>query len=70
MHRSKIGFQNGPIAYYRWAISVKGLSSMRLHRELGIYQKSAYFMGQRNRSAREGYSGSMFGPVEVDEGFF
>lgn len=43
---------------------------MRLHRELGISQKSAYFMGQRTPSARESYSGSMFGPVEVEEAVF
>ena len=70
MHRSKICFQNWAIAYYLWAISVKGVSSLRLHRELGITQKSAYFMGKRIRTACESYSGSMFGPVEVDEAFF
>ena len=70
MHRSKIGFQKWAIAYYLWSVSVKGVSSMRLHRELGITQKSAYFMGQRIRAACESETGKMFGPVEVDEAFF
>ena len=51
MHRSKIGFQKWAIAIYLWSTSLKGVSSMRLHRDLNITQKSAYFMGQRLREA-------------------
>ena len=51
MHRSHIGFQKWAIATYLWSVSLKGVSSMRLHRDLKITQKSAYFMAQRLREA-------------------
>lgn len=53
MHRSKINFQQWAIGFYLWSTSLKGVSSMKLHRELGITQKSAYFMAQRLRKAWE-----------------
>ena len=43
---------------------------MKLHRDLGITQKSAWFLAQRLRSALS-QEGAMFaGPVEVDETYF
>ena len=44
---------------------------MKLHRDLGITQKTAWFMQQRIREAfaHEG-STSFDGPVEVDEAYF
>ncbi len=68
MERSKIGYQKWAIAIYMWATSLKGTSSIKLHRELGITQKSAYFMAQRLREAWPPTSNeTMGGPVEVDE---
>ena len=67
MHRSKIGLQKWAIAIYLWSVSLKGVSSMRLHRDLKITQKSAYFMAQRLREAWTEGHGGMTGPVEVDE---
>ena len=69
MHRSKIGFQKWAIAIYLWSVSLKGVSSMRLHRDLKITQKSAYFMAQRLREAWSDSPTAMTGPVEVDETF-
>ena len=69
MHRSKIGLQKWAIAIYLWSTSLKDVSSMRLHRDLKITQKSAYFMAQRLREAWSDSPGSMLGPVEVDETF-
>ena len=69
MHRSKIGLQKWAIAIYLWSVSLKGVSSMRLHRDLQITQKSAYFMAQRLREAWSDSPGGMLGPVEVDETF-
>ena len=69
MHRSKIGLQKWAIAIYLWSTSLKGVSSMRLHRDLKITQKSAYFMAQRLREAWSDSPGGMLGPVEVDETF-
>ena len=67
MHRSHIGLQKWAIGIYLWSVSLKGVSSMRLHRDLNITQKSAYFMGQRLREAWAEGHGGMAGPVEVDE---
>ena len=67
MHRSKIGLQKWAIAIYLWSVSLKGVSSMRLHRDLKITQKSAFFMAQRLREAWTEGHGGMAGPVEVDE---
>ena len=67
MHRSKIGLQKWAIAIYLWSVSLKGVSSMRLHRDLKITQKSAYFMAQRLREAWSESPRGMLGPVEVDE---
>ena len=69
MHRSHIGLQKWAIAIYLWSVSLKGVSSMRLHRDLKITQKSAYFMAQRLREAWSDSPGGMLGPVEVDETF-
>ena len=69
MHRSKIGLQKWAIAIYLWSTSLKGVSSMKLHRDLKITQKSAYFMAQRLREAWSDSPGGMLGPVEVDETF-
>ena len=69
MQRSKIGYQKWAIGIYLWATSLKGVSSMRLHRDLNITQKSAYFMAQRLREALADPTGVMAGPVEVDETF-
>ena len=67
MHRAKIGLQKWAIAVYLWTTSLKGVSSMKLHRDLKITQKSAYFMAQRLREAWTEGHGGMAGPVEVDE---
>ena len=42
---------------------------MRLHRDLKITQKSAYFLAQRLREAWSEHASDMAGPLEVDETF-
>ncbi len=56
-------------AIYLDTTSLKGVSSMKLHRDLGITQKSAWHMQQRIREAfaAEGPTVMFGGPVEVDE---
>ena len=56
-------------AIYLDTTSLKGVASMKLHRELGITQKTAWFMQQRIREAfaDQGPAVLMEGPVEVDE---
>jgi len=70
MERSKISYQSWVIAIFLWSTSLKGVSSMKLHRDLKITQKSAYFMAQRLREAWMDFGGKMSGPVEVDEAYF
>lgn len=70
MHSSKIGYQKWAIAIYLVTTSLKGVSSMKLHRDLGITQKSAWHMLQRIRKAYDEISVMFGGESEVDESFF
>ena len=67
MHNSPIGCQKWMIAIYLLTTNLKGVSSMKLHRDLGISQKSAWFMAMRIRETFQGEGGEFAGPVEVDE---
>ena len=67
MEGSKLALRKWAIGIYLFTTNIKGISSMRLHRELGITQKSAWFMLQRLRKAAEQQVGPFSGPVEVDE---
>ena len=69
MHRSKIGYQKWAIATYMFAANLKGVSGMKLHRELGITQKSAWFMEHRLRESWMTLAGAdaMAGADEIDE---
>ena len=56
------------VAIYLELTSLKGVSSMKLHRDLGISQKAAWFMLHRIREAWAAPdTGAFAGPVEVDE---
>ncbi|MCY4662063.1 MAG: IS1595 family transposase [Acidobacteria bacterium] len=70
MQSSKLGFQVWAIASYLMSTSLKGVSSMKLHRDLDITQKSAWHLAHR---LREGHMarmpGQFRGPVEADETF-
>ena len=55
------------IGIYLFTTNIKGISSMRIHRELGIGQKAAWFVLHRLRKAYEAQIGIFNGPVEVDE---
>ena len=69
MQSSKIGYQSWAIAIYLFTTGIKGVSSMKLHRDLGITQKTAWFMAHRIRRALEDDRDNFIGPVEVDETF-
>ena len=67
MQSSNLPLTSWALGYYLFTTNLKGVSSMRLHRELGITQKSAWHMAHRIRKAWE-TNGSLFsGPVEIDE---
>lgn len=68
MAESKLPLRIWAIAIYVFATNLKGFSSMHLHRELGITQKSAWFLAHRLRQVWEDTQPDRFdGPVEVDE---
>ncbi len=62
-----------PLKKWVWAIyleitSLKGISSMKLHRDIGVTQKTAWFMLGRIRETFAPVLAEIFeGPVEVDE---
>lgn len=58
------------MTFYLMSTHLKGVSSMKLHRDLGITQKSAWFMEQRIREVWNDEAAEKFtGPVEADETF-
>ena len=69
MESSKLGFQVWAIALYQVTTNLKGVSSMKLHRDLGITQRSAWFLAHRLREAWKDHGTQFAGPVEVDETF-
>ena len=67
---SNLGYQTWALAIYALTTSLKGVSSMKLHRDLGITQKSAWHLAHRIRKAWADDGGDLLhGPVEVDEAF-
>ena len=67
MEASNLGYQTWAIALYQVTTSLKGVSSMKLHRDLGITQRSAWFLAHRLREAWKDHGSQFTGPVEVDE---
>ena len=67
MHSSKLGFQKWAIAIYLMTTAIKGVSSMKLHRDLGVTQKTAWYMAHRIRDTFDRGDTTFAGPVEVDE---
>ena len=68
MHDSKLGIQTWAIATYLMTTGLKGTSSMKVHRDLGVTQKTAWHLAHRLRETWQDESGDNFaGPVEVDE---
>ena len=66
---SRVPLRKWAIAIYLELTSLKSISSMKLHRDIGVTQKTAWFMLHRIREAWNARSnGNQFsGPVEVDE---
>ena len=67
MHGSNIPVQKWVVAIYYNMTARKGISSLQLSKELGITQKSAWFMLQRIRTICEQGSFMLSKVVEVDE---
>jgi len=69
MHNSPLPYRKWLWAVYLHMTSLKGVSSMKLHRDIKVTQKTAWFMLQRIREAFRPLDllPPMRGPVEVDE---
>ena len=68
MQSSKLKAQKWIIAIYMMTTGIKGTSSMKLHRDLGIRQATAWHLMQRIRQAFiTGEGEKLSGPVEADE---
>ena len=71
MHKSHISLRKWVFAIYLHLTSLKGVSSMKLHRDIGVSQPTAWFMLQRIRKAWDNDDDWPFGgPLEVDETYF
>ena len=66
-HSSKLPLSKWAIAFYLYSTNLKGVSSMKLHRDLGITQKSAWYMAHRIREMWNAEAEHFAGPVEADE---
>lgn len=69
MASSKVGYRKWAIAIYLMSTSLKGTSSMKLHRDIGVTQKTAWHMTHRIRESWAEDRGLFAGPVEIDETF-
>ena len=68
MAYSKLGYQIWIIAIYLYTTSLKGVSSMNMHRDLNVSQRTAWFLQHRIRHCMSEEKQTLFeGPVEVDE---
>ena len=68
MESSNLGFQTWLFAIYLIATSHKSVSSMKLHRDVSVTQKTAWHLVHRiRRSMATGSASRFVGPVEVDE---
>lgn len=67
MHDSKLPLSKWAMAFYLFSTNLKGVSSMKLHRDLDITQKTAWHLEHRIRELWDDDAERMAGPVEADE---
>ena len=70
MHSSPLPLKTWGIALYLLTTNLKGVSSMKLHRDLGVTQKTAWHLAHRIRKAWDAEAVQFAGPVEADESYF
>ena len=63
MHGSKLSLGTWGIAYFLFTTHLKGVSSMKLHRDLKITQKSAWHLAHRIRETWQDQQPMFAGPV-------
>ena len=68
MKGTQLGYREWAIAIYLMSTSLKGVSSMKLHRDLDVTQKTAWYLAHRLRESWKTDGAGMFGgPIEIDE---
>ena len=67
MQSSNLPLRKWVIGFYLMSTNLKGVSSMKLHRDLKVTQKTAWMMAQKIRQAWNLDQGCLTGLVEVDE---
>ena len=69
MQDTKLSYQIWAIAIYILDTGIKGVSSMKLHRDLDITQKTAWYLAHRLRESWNNDLQEFDGPVEIDEAY-
>ena len=69
MAESKLPYREWALGIYLLSTNLKGVSSMKLHRDLNVTQKTAWFLAHRLRENFQKQHDAFTGPVEVDETF-
>ena len=69
MQGSNLGYRTWALAIYLVLTNLKGVASMKLHRDLKISQKTAWHLAHRIRENWEDKADLFGGPIEVDETF-
>ena len=67
LQSSNLSLSKWALAYFLFSTNLKGVSSMKLHRDLGITQKSAWHLAHRIRESWNETAERFAGPVEADE---
>ena len=67
LHRTHLPLSKWAVAFYLFATNLRSVSGMKLHRDLGITQKTAWYMAHRIRQMMEHGDAAKFAdPVEAD----
>ena len=67
MQDTKLSYPVWAMAIFILDVGIKGTSSMKLHRDLDITQKAAWYLAHRIREAWNYDPGQYKGPAEIDE---
>ena len=67
MHNTKLPLKAWGLAMYLLLTNLKGVSSMKLHGDLGVTQKTAWHLAHRIRQVWKSDQALFAGPVEADE---
>ena len=67
MEGSNSSYQKWLITIYLFSTNLKSVSSMKLHRDLGVTQKTAWYLAHRIRNGYDNPDTLFAGPTEIDE---